>query len=353
MTAERIQAATHSEDADRRRRPTLADVARLASVDVSLVSRVLRDDPKGFASEDTRARIKHAAKTLGYRANASARGLRNSKTKTFGLLLPGFTSPVYSSIAQGVEQQAKKRGYGLVLGTHAAGDPHETITDMLMHGRVDAMMVASGQIEDESLRELVERAPRSVVLVNRQVRGVSASVVLRDSDAAALAVSHLFELRHRSVCGIFGSHTLDTMVRRRSGFLAACEKQAITGTTIEVRDRDYAAGYEGALRALRHSSAPTALIAGTFPMGVGALAAVRDAGIIVPDDVSVLALHTDQLADFLSPRLSTVSLPTWQLGAEAVELATVLAEGGTPRRIVVPDPPRLLLRDSTAAARVH
>jgi LacI family transcriptional regulator len=325
----------------------------LASVDVSLVSRVLRDDPKGFASADTRARIKQAALTLGYRANASARGLRNSKTRTFGLLLPGFTSPVYSSIAQGVEQQAQRRGYGLVLGTHAAGDPHETITDMLMHGRVDAMMVASGQIEDESLRELVERAPRSVVLVNRQVRGVSASVILRDSDASALAVNHLFELHHRSICGIFGSHTLDTMVRRKNGFLAACKKHSIAGTTIEVRDRDYAAGYEATVRALRHSSAPTALVAGTFPMGVGALAATRDAGIVVPDDISVLALHTDRLADFLSPRLSTVALPTQQLGAEAVELAIVLAEGGTPRRIVVPHPPKLLLRDSTAAAHVH
>lgn len=350
--SERIGAVPPSEDADPRRRPTLADVARLTGVDVSLVSRVLRDDPKGFASQDTRARIKHAAETLGYRANASARGLRNSRTKTFGLLLPGFTSPVYASIAQGVEQQAKKRGYGLVLGTHAAGDPHETITDMLMHGRVDAIMVASGHIEDGSLRELVEKAPRSVVLVNRQVRGVSASVVLRDSDAAALAVNHLVQLGHRSICGIFGSHTLDTMVRRKSGFVASCAKHAAIGTPIEVRDRDYAAGYEGALRALRHNSAPTALVAGTFPMGVGALAAARDAGICVPEHFSILALHTDRLADFLSPRLSTVALPTRQLGAEAVELAVVLTEGGTPRRIVVPEPPKLLLRDSTAAARV-
>ncbi|WP_236792241.1 LacI family DNA-binding transcriptional regulator [Amycolatopsis sp. GM8] len=330
------------------RRPTLRDVADAAGVHFSLVSRVLRDDPRGFASKDTRARILRAADEVGYRADASARGLRSSRTMTLGLLLPGFSSPVYSSIAQGVEEQAKQHGYGLVLGTHAAGDPHETITDMVMHGRVDAMLVASGQIEDAALRRLAGQLPRSVVLVNRQVRGVSASVVLRDGDATACAVEHLAALGHRSICGIFGPRTLDTMVRRERGFVRAAQRLDVRATTVEMPDRDYAAGYEGALRVLRSTQRPTALVAGTFPMGVGALAAARSENIAVPGEISVLSVHNDQLADYLTPRLTTVSMPTKRLGAEAVELALVLTAGGAARRVVVPDPPELIARDSTA-----
>jgi LacI family transcriptional regulator len=334
-----------------RRRPTLTDVAALAGVDSSLVSRVLRGDPKGFASAETRARIVQAAETLGYRANVAARGLRNSRTMTLGLVLPGFSSPVYSSIAHGVEERARESGYGLVLSTHAAGDPHETITDMLMQGRVDAMLVASGLIEDTSLRQLVARHPGSVVLVNRQVRGIAASVVVRDGDAAALAVEHLSGLGHRSICGVFGLRTVDTMVRRRNGFVRACKRLGVDATIVEMPDRDHVAGYEAAQRALQTTNPPTALLAGTFPMGVGVLAGARDLGVAVPEQVSVLALHNDQLADYLSPRLSTLSLPTRRLGAEAAELALSLIEGGTPRRVVVPDAPELVLRSSTSTAR--
>lgn len=330
------------------RRPTLADVARLAKVDISLVSRVLRDDPKGFASDETRSRIAEAVRTLDYRPNAAAQGLRNARTMTLGLLLPGFSSPVYISIAHGVEQRARARGHGLVLGTHAAGDPHETIVDMLMHRRVDAILVASGLIQDDALQDLVVRAPRAVVVLNRQVKGVAASVVVRDGDAAALAVRHLADLGHRSIFGIFGSPTLDTMVRRRRGFQLAGEQSGVKTSWIEMPDRDYAAGYEGAVRALHQSEPPTAIVAGTFPMGVGVLAAASRLGKDVPRDLSVVTLHNDQLADFLTPQLTTVSLPTEQMGAEAVDLALAVMAGEEPHRRIVAENPKLLLRGSTA-----
>lgn len=331
-----------------RRRPTLTDVARRAGVDVSLVSRVLRNDPKGFASQATRARILEAADELGYHPHATARGLRPARTMTLGLLLPSFSNPVYSSIAHGVEQRARQHGYGLVIGTHAAGDPHETITSMLVHGRADALLVASGRVRDEALRQLVEDGPGAVVLVNRQVRGIAASVVLRDAEAAALAVGHLAALGHRSICGVFGPRTLDTMVRRSRGFVRACAVHGVQPQVIEMPGRDAPAGHAGALRALAGRVQPTALLAGTFPMGVGMLAAVQEVGVAVPDEVSVLALHDNQLADFLTPRLTTVALPTERLGEEAVELALMLIAGEASRRVVVSGPPELVLRYSTA-----
>lgn len=329
------------------RRATLADVAEAAGVHTSLVSRVLRDDPRGFASAQTRARILEAAHDLGYRPNASAQGLRSSRTMTLGLLLPGFTSPLYSSIAHGVEETAAANGYGLVLGTHAAGDPHETITNMLMHGRVDAMLVASGRIEDNALRQLASRAPSRVVLLNRQVRSVNASVILRDSDAAILAVQHLVELGHTHIGGVFGPPTLDTMVRRMKGFRAALRSAGLTPVTAAEQGRDYQAGYHGASKLMSATHPPSALVTATFPMGIGALAAMRDLGRRVPDQVSIITIHNDQLADFLTPPLTTVALPAVELGTQAVNLAIDMASGGRARRIVVPDEPVLVPRSST------
>jgi LacI family transcriptional regulator len=329
------------------RRATLADVAAAAGVHTSLVSRVLRDDPRGFASAQTRARILQAAKDLGYRPNASAQGLRSSRTMTLGLLLPGFTSPLYSAIARGVEETAAANGYGLVLGTHAAGDPHETITNMLMHGRVDAMLVASGRIEDNALRQLASRAPSRVVLVNRQVRGVNASVILRDSDAADVAVRHLIDLGHTHIGGVFGPPTLDTMVRRMKGFRNALKSAGLNPVTAVEQGRDYHAGYHGACKLMSATRPPSALVTATFPMGIGALAAMRDLGRRVPDQVSIITIHNDQLADFLTPALTAVALPAAELGTQAVRLALDMARGGRPRRVVVPDEPRLVPRSST------
>lgn len=338
---------------DGRRRPTLADVARIAEVDASLVSRVLRDDPRGFASSETRERIRRAADDLGYRANAAGRGLRNNRTMTLGLLLPGFSSPVYSSIAHGVEVRANERGYGLVLGTHAAGDPHETISDMLMRGSVDGMLVSSGRIEDDALRRLVQHVQQSVVLVNRQVHGIAASVVLRDADASAVAVRHLAHLNHRRICAVLGPQTLDTMVRRRRGFTRECATLGIEASVIEMPERDRAAGFDATMRALERRPRPTAVVAATFPMAVGVLAALHQRGVAVPADMSVVALHDDDLANFLAPPLTTVWLPAERLGAEAVDLALALIGGSRPRRVVVPDEPRIVRRESTAQAVRH
>jgi LacI family transcriptional regulator len=333
------------------RRPTLADVAAAVGVHTSLVSRVLRDDPRGFASAETRSRILAAAESLGYRANVAARGLRNARATTLGLLLPGFTSPMYTALAKSVEEHAAARGYGLVLGTHAAGDPNETITNMLMQGRVDAMLVASGHIEDAALRRLAEWAPHRVVLLNRQVRAVKASVVLRDADAAALAVQHLADLGHRRIGGVFGPPSLDTMVRRRHGYREAIRSTEAEALTVSLEGRDYAAGFSGTQRLLAAGSRPTAIFAATFPMGVGALAAARAADLAVPEQLSIVALHDDDLAGYLSPALTTVALPVKELGVQAVELALDMAAGGEPRRVVVPQSPRLIERASTAGVR--
>src|SRR5947209_3199067 len=119
------------------RRAKLQDVAKLAGVDASLVSRVLNEHPKASASPATRTRIVEAARELGYQPNVAARGLRTARTWTLGLLLPNLTNPMYATIARACAGRAQERGYGLVFGTHVEDEDAVSFVRMMRQGRVD------------------------------------------------------------------------------------------------------------------------------------------------------------------------------------------------------------------------
>lgn len=328
---------------------TIRDVARLAGVDQSLVSRVVNDDPNVSLRDATRQKILDAVEQLGYRANVVARGLRMARTWTLGFLLPDFSNPLYSSIVSGAESQAARLGYGVVLGTHVEGAQDDTFTKLLQQKRVDGLLAASGMLRDSFMRTMAADGPGPVVLVNRRVSGIRASVVVDDEAGARLAVRHLADLGHSQVAGLFGPSFIDTAQRRRLGFGAACEEAGMTGSVVEMGAWDPMAGYQAAVQALTERPQTTALFASTFLMGVGALAAARDLKVSVPKRLSIVALHDSDLADFLSPALTTIAMPTEEMGRQGVELLAGMIAGGRARHIVVRGEPRLVLRKSTAA----
>jgi LacI family transcriptional regulator len=331
------------------RRPTIKDVARLAGVDQSLVSRVVNDDPKASASAATRAKILAAVDQLGYRANVIARGFRVARTSTIGLLLPDFENPLYNSIIRGVEAKASELGYGIVLGAPAEGAQEETFVRLLQEGRVDGLLAASGTLRNEFMREVFTAGAGPVVLVNRRVRGVKASVVVDDHAGAQLAVRHLADLGHTTVAGLFGPAHIDTASRRRGGFEAACAEAGVEAVAIDMAEWDMKAGYAAAAKAIREIPRATAMFASTILMGVGALSAARDLGRPVPETLSVIALHDSPLAEFLGPPLTTVAMPTREMGREAAALLVDMIEGRAARQLMVSTPPRLATRRSTAA----
>ena len=154
------------------KRVTIRDVAALAGVDASLVSRVLNDHPKASAGQATRQRIVEAARELGYHPNVAARSLRTAKTWTLGLLLPNLTNPMYAAIARAAERRAQERGYGLVFGTHVEGEDEATFARMLQQGRVEGLLTASSVLSDAFLRRIAIGALGPVVMLNRRVPGV-------------------------------------------------------------------------------------------------------------------------------------------------------------------------------------
>lgn len=348
--SERSASIAKSPDKPRRKRTTIRDVAKLARVDVSLVSRVLNDHPKASASPTTRERILAAASSLGYRPNVVARGLRMARTWTLGLLLPNLSNPMYAEVARAAEHRAQERGFGLVFGTHAEGE-EATFDRLLKEGRVDGLLVASGVLGDGFLRRFANEAHGPVVMVNRRVRGVHPTVTMDDAGGAALALQHFVDLGHAHIAGIFGPGAIDTIRRRRSGFIAAGERAGIETVVIDAAGLDQTVGIDAAAEIFEAYPRVTAIFASTFAIGMGVILTARRLGVRIPGDISLVALHDSDLADYLSPALTTIALPVGEMAHEAVDVLVSLIDGAKPSSVVVKTPPRLKLRESTARAR--
>lgn len=330
----------------RGRRATLRDVAALARVDASLVSRIVNGDPKASAAPQTRQRVIDAVRELDYRPNVAARGLRMARTWTIGVLVPSVTNPMYADVIAGAESRALELGYGVVFRTHVEGEREEIFTRLLQQGRVDGLLVASGLLRDAFMRRVASGEDGPVVLVNRRINGLKASVVVDDDAGAALATQHLIDNGHEHIVGLFGPPAIDTSRRRRKGYSRALRAAGLQLVAVDMPGWDFRNGYEGTNQILDAHPETTAVFVSTMVMAVGAIRALAERGLSVPDDVSLVALHDSELANFLNPPLTTVSLPVMQMGIEAVDLLASLIDGGPPRSVVVEGAPVLIERRS-------
>jgi LacI family transcriptional regulator len=327
---------------------TLNDVALLAGVDRSVVSRVVNDDPRLNVRPETRKRVRETIEKLGYRPNAAARSLRTARAYMFGLLIPDFANPVYAEIIKGAERAAGTLGYGLMTASSAGvrlGLEH--YLDLLGQGRVDGLLFAG----EESGHELAQLRTSQVpwVLVNRTLAGSQRYVILDDERGSELAVEHLVELGHRRIAHLAGPAGADTGRRRLAGYLAAMHHAGLEVGPHSIEHADYTpAGGAAALdRLLAAPAPPTAVFVANVASAVGALHAVHARGLAVPADLSVVAIHDMPLASHLVPALTTVRMPLEELGRRALEL---LATRGPedPITEIVTEPVELVVRDSTA-----
>src|SRR5579875_600668 len=337
--------------ARRTRRVTLRDVAAAARVDPSAVSRVVNNDPRVSVSEATRQRILEKVAQLGYRPNVGARGLRTSKTWTIGFVLPSLGNPMYEPIVRGVETEAHERGYGIVLGSQIEGRSPGTFASLLQEGRVDGLLVASSSLHDDFIRDIIEHGPGPVVPVNRRVEGVKSCVVVNDEAASAKAVHYLAGLGHELIGGIFGPSEIDTAIRRKKGFLEAVAEASVSSVGVDRPGGTAEHGYTAARQILRDAPEVTAIYASTLLMGLGVLRAAAEEGRAVPSSLSVICLHDNPaVSAYLVPPLTTVRLPTEEMGRRAVQLLIERAEGGPERAIMIEGDGEILERASSGPA---
>src|SRR5712692_4302165 len=243
----------------RLRRPTLRDVARLADVDPSIVSRVLNQDPRLSVRATTRTRIFDTVRRLAYQPNGLARGLRLQRTKTLAMLIPDITNPIYATIIRGAEQATLIHGYNLFICN--TGDIPErefnAIRSVAEKG-VDGVLIATAR-RDDDLTTTLKTLHLPYVLVNRRVPGAAYSVTTDDAAGAQLGVEHLIALGHRRIAHITGALGTDTAQRRLEGYRCALRGAAMSDELVVEGGFRYDAGFAAMQRLLRSDPRPTAV----------------------------------------------------------------------------------------------
>lgn len=307
------------------RQVTLRDVADAAGVHISTASRALDDRQTWRLSAETVKRVREAAATLGYLPDLVASGLKRGKTKTVGVVVAGFDNPYNAPLIRGISWGLEAKGFiALVAETAESHDRFERILLHLMQRRVDAIITAAVRRDDRGLIEKVIGQKIPVVLVTRSLPGTPFPTVLHDDVAGgALAAQHLIRLGHRRLAQLRGPADIDTFERRTEGFRKAVEVAEAVDLTIDQRAEspDVNNGRWLMELTLAQDVAPTAVFCPTDTMAVGALEAVAGRGLRCPDDVSIVGYNDTELAAHLSPPLTSVRLPSEELGRAAAEAA--------------------------------
>lgn len=333
-------------------RVTIRDVADVAEVHISTVSRALDPAKRELLAPDTRARVLAVAEELGYRPHLVASGLRRGQTRTVGLVIPDLGNPIYAPLTRGVTHALDGGGYmPLVSDTEDDRGRLSRVLHHLAQRRVEAVIVTAARLADEDLLREVAEGGTPVVTAVRTVPASGLPVVFHDdARGAALAAEHLVALGHRRLGQIRGPQDVEPFRARTRGFVDAV---ASSGADL-VPDRPAAPrptvedGHRIATELLtRRRGRPTGIFVQNDTLAIGALQAVRELDLRCPEHVSVVGYNDDPYAAHTDPPLTTIRLEPYEIGRQAGRLALAAIE----RREHGPDdahvPPELVVRSTT------
>lgn len=331
---------------------TLKDIARDLGVSVITVSKALRDHSD--ISTETKARVLKRVKEMNYRPNLAARALVTGRTNLLGFVVPELMNPFFTEIVRGVSKALHGSGYTLVT-TSADQDPklEKQVIEHLIARRVDALLVASTQWTVEMFRR-VEEAGIPYILIDRSFTGLAAHFVgVNDEEVGAMATRHLAEIGCKRIAHIGGSE-ISSVVGRLQGYKRALAKLGLIAdpevvVNVErVEELADEAGYEATKKLLELSPRPDGIFCYNDAAAYGAINAVLDAGLRVPEDVAIVGCGNLLYDKFLRIPLTSVDQQTNAIGEKAGTLALRLIEAGEPvppQRILLE--PKLVMRRST------
>ena len=330
---------------------SIRDVAAAAGVSVATVSRVLNPASADVPMrKETRDKVERAIDELGYRPNDLARALLQHRTAAIGLVVPDISNPYYPPLVRGVEDAASSRGYRIVL-CNTDRDPAKIAgyLDTLIKTRVDGIVVAGGGWADVPDRTAVLGNYRTgLVAIGRHVTA-HPSVRIDNVAASREAAGHLIGLGHRRIAFLGGPASSTTVQDRAQGYRDALKVAGPAEPAARVRYGDFTeeSGYAATREILDVSPPPTALLCANDRIALGAYAAAADAGRRVPADVSIVGFDDTPVARYVRPTLTTVAIPTYEMGSAAVRMLLAQLGGSTASEIETM-PTRLVVRDSAA-----
>ncbi len=331
---------------------TIRDVARLSGVSPMTVSRVINDSER--VSPETRKRVEDAISELGYVPSRLARGLSRQRTGTLAVIVPDVANPFFTAVVRAAEEVARRADYHVILcDTRADLSVERDVIEELIAHRVEGMVIAP--VSDRSATHLRRLAEFGVpfVLIDRTIPGVDCDVVLGDSSGGARQlVDHLVSLGHRRIGFIVESDDVSTARDRRKGYEAALNAAGIAFDPALVAHAppDPGGGSAGMARLLELEERPTAVFTVNNLVALGAIEAVRAAGLEVPDDVALVCFDDIEYASRLYPFLTAMEQPAQTFGTLGTQLLLERIEGrGPERRHEVVLPGEFIIRKSCGA----
>jgi DNA-binding LacI/PurR family transcriptional regulator len=338
-------------------RPTQRQIAEEAGVSRTTVSLVLNNVPDAHISPETRQRIFEAARRLNYYPDAAARRLVSGKTRTIALVWHRGPDPTYRDaflpgILQGVTRAARHYGYYVVFRPIESNEPDDSYVE-LARGRHTDGLILSGPRSDDTELLYLHRDGFPLVL-HGQLPGTDVpSVDVDNIRGATMAVHHLLTLGHRRI-GIVTNAPLTYISSRQrlEGYRQALEQAGLAYDRDLVRygNFDEESGYAAAEALMRLDGPPTAIFIASDMVAMGALRALHDNEIRVPEEIAVVGFDDITAARFITPALTTFHLPTFGLGWSAAELLIRVIEQDQPSQIHVRLDTELVVRESCGAA---
>jgi len=320
---------------------TLADIARALGVSKMTVSRAINNHPE--ISPETRARILDAAQRMNYRPNQFARALTTNRSYLLGVVVPDLMHSYFAEICRGIETVAKPLGYqNLICSTDEDTANEESEVEALLP-RTDGLILASSASSSETkfYRRLVrERA--KMVLIDRQLEGIKCPTVTTDDvKVGELATEHLLNLGHRRVGHLKGT-VASTASLRFEGYQKALAKSRIPFDAELVRECGFTEsdGYRATRDWLTTGDLPSAIFAANDPAAIGAMSAITEAGLRIPEDIAIVGGGNIHYGDMLSVPLTTIAWSTSEMGQAAARLLIDLVEGkrGTKEQHIIVEP---------------
>ncbi|HEY7616556.1 MAG TPA: LacI family DNA-binding transcriptional regulator [Terriglobales bacterium] len=328
----------------------IREVAKRANVSTATVSRTINDSTK--VSPRTAARVRKAIQELNFYPNTHARTLVSGRSRMLGLIISDITNPFFPEIVKSFEDQAVQRGQEVIIGNtdYKPGRMAGCIRRMLER-KVDGVAILTSETDPELLADLTRRNIPMVLLDTCRTGPHSATITIDYTQGIHEALQHLFSLNHRQIAFISGPLELQSARTRHSAFISGLNSRGITlkPGMIERGNHRIDGGSLAMKNLLKLDERPTAVIASNDLTAIGALDAIHNAGLKVPDDISLIGFDDISFAHLTQPPLTTVLLSRTQIATTAFAALESLIRDQTDK-LDYTIPTRLIERASTAVA---
>lgn len=329
---------------------TIREVAARAGVSHQTVSRVINNSER--VNAETRAKVETAIRELGYIPNANARIMARGITATLACISPNLTDFTLASIIEGAQSEARKQGYLLIAAAAPDTDTFQILIAELVSSRRAEGLIVINPYADERYTLLSGGGP--IVFAGARPRNENVcSVSLDDESVGKMATQHLLDLGHRAIAMITGPLAEDCTADRSAGYGTAMQAahQAVDDQLICIGDWSATSGYQAVRSLLQTGAHFSAIFAQNDRMAVGAIRALREANLRVPEDVSVIGVDDMPLSSYFSPALTTIRQDILSIGRQTARTLIEMIQnphlGGCHHRL----PAELVVRESTAVFR--